>query len=60
MALAQAKSAVDDGADLDLACALRLETRIVHPLFPTDDTKAAIAHLVEKGPTAPPPHYTGR
>lgn len=59
MALRQAKAAVDDGADLDLTSALRLETRLIHPLFPTGDTRTAIRHFVEKGPRAAPPRYNG-
>jgi enoyl-CoA hydratase/carnithine racemase len=60
IAVQNAKAAIDIGASLDLASALRVETHLIHPLFATDDTRAAIASFLTSGPRAAPPDYLGR
>jgi enoyl-CoA hydratase/carnithine racemase len=60
IAVQNAKAAIDIGASLDLASALRVETRLVHPLFATRDTRAAIDSFLTSGPRAAPPDYLGQ
>ena len=50
IALRAAKQAVDDGLELDLDAALRLETSLFAGLFATDDQKAGMKSFVENGP----------
>jgi enoyl-CoA hydratase len=50
VALRAAKQAIDDGLDLDLDAALRLETALFAGLFATDDQKAGMQSFVENGP----------
>ncbi len=49
-ALRQAKRAIDDGYDLDLAAALRLETALFTATFGTDDQRTGMESFVEHGP----------
>lgn len=49
-ALRQAKQAIDDGYDLDLAAALRLETSLFSATFGTDDQRTGMESFVEHGP----------
>ncbi|MCU1601830.1 MAG: Enoyl-CoA hydratase isomerase [Frankiales bacterium] len=50
VALRAAKQAVDDGLELDLDAALRLESALFAGLFATDDQKAGMTSFVENGP----------
>jgi enoyl-CoA hydratase/carnithine racemase len=50
VALRAAKQAVDDGLELDLDAALRLETTLFAGLFATEDQKAGMASFLESGP----------
>jgi enoyl-CoA hydratase/carnithine racemase len=50
VALRAAKQAIDQGLELDLDAALRLETALFAGLFATDDQKAGMASFVENGP----------
>ncbi len=50
VALRAAKQAVDDGLELDLDAALRLETALFSSLFATSDQKAGMKSFVENGP----------
>ena len=50
VALRAAKSAVDDGLELDLDSALRLETSLFAGLFGTEDQTAGMTSFLENGP----------
>jgi enoyl-CoA hydratase len=50
IALRAAKLAIDDGAELDLDAALRLETALFAGLFATNDQKAGMQSFVANGP----------
>ena len=50
VALRAAKQAVDEGLELDLDSALRLETSLFAGLFATDDQRAGMTSFVENGP----------
>jgi enoyl-CoA hydratase/carnithine racemase len=50
VALRAAKQAVDDGLELDLDSALRLETTLFAGLFATEDQKTGMASFVDHGP----------
>ena len=50
VALRAAKQAVDDGLELDLDAALRLESALFAGLFATNDQKAGMQSFVENGP----------
>ncbi len=50
IALRAAKQAIDDGLELDLDAALRLESALFAGLFATDDQKAGMTSFVESGP----------
>lgn len=50
VALRAAKQAIDDGLDLDLDAALRLESALFAGLFSTDDQRAGMASFLENGP----------
>ena len=50
IALRAAKQAIDDGLELDLDSALRLETALFTGLFATDDQKAGMQSFLEQGP----------
>ncbi len=50
VALRAAKQAVDDGLELDLDSALRLESSLFAALFATEDQKTGMASFVENGP----------
>jgi enoyl-CoA hydratase/carnithine racemase len=50
VALRAAKQAVDEGLELDLDSALRLETALFAGLFATDDQTAGMKSFVESGP----------
>ncbi len=50
VALRAAKQAVDDGLELDLDSALRLESALFAGLFATDDQKAGMRSFLENGP----------
>lgn len=50
VALRAAKQAIDDGLELDLDSALRLETALFAGLFATDDQRAGMASFLESGP----------
>ena len=50
VALRAAKQAIDDGLELDLDSALRLESALFAGLFSTDDQKAGMRSFVENGP----------
>ena len=50
LALRAAKQAVDDGLELDLDSALRLETALFVGLFATDDQTAGMQSFLEQGP----------
>ncbi len=50
VALASAKQAVDDGLELDLDAALRLETALFAGVFATEDQKTGMASFLENGP----------
>lgn len=49
-ALGLAKRAIDDGADLDLDAALRLETTLFAAAFATEDAQAGMESFIERGP----------
>ncbi len=50
VALRAAKQAVDDGLELDLDAALRLESALFAGLFATEDQKTGMASFLEQGP----------
>jgi enoyl-CoA hydratase/carnithine racemase len=50
VALRAAKQAIDQGLELDLDAALRLETALFAGLFATEDQKAGMTSFVENGP----------
>lgn len=50
LALRAAKQAIDDGLELDLDSALRLETALFAALFATEDQKIGMASFLESGP----------
>ena len=50
MALRAAKQAIDDGLELDLDAALRLESALFAGLFATEDQKTGMASFLEHGP----------
>ena len=50
IALRAAKQAVDDGLELDLDAALRLETTLFAGLFATEDQTTGMASFLEHGP----------
>lgn len=50
VALRAAKQAVDEGLELDLDSALRLETALFAGLFATEDQKVGMKSFVENGP----------
>jgi len=50
VALRAAKQAIDDGLELDLDAALRLESALFAGLFATEDQKAGMASFLEHGP----------
>ncbi len=50
VALRAAKQAVDDGLELDLDSALRLESSLFAALFATEDQKTGMKSFVENGP----------
>ena len=50
IALRAAKQAIDDGLELDLDAALRLESALFAGLFATDDQKAGMTSFVANGP----------
>ena len=50
VALRAAKQAVDDGLELDLDAALRLETALFAGLFATEDQKTGMRSFLEDGP----------
>jgi enoyl-CoA hydratase/carnithine racemase len=50
VALRAAKQAVDDGLELDLDSALRLETTLFAGLFATDDQQTGMRSFLEDGP----------
>jgi len=50
VALAAAKTAVDDGLAMGLAEGLRLETALFAGLFGTDDRTAGMRSFLENGP----------
>jgi enoyl-CoA hydratase/carnithine racemase len=50
VAIRAAKQAIDDGLELDLDSALRLETALFAGLFATDDQRAGMASFLEQGP----------
>jgi enoyl-CoA hydratase/carnithine racemase len=50
IALRAAKQAIDDGLELGLDEALRLETALFSGLFATDDQKAGMKSFIENGP----------
>ncbi|HVM28547.1 MAG TPA: enoyl-CoA hydratase/isomerase family protein [Mycobacteriales bacterium] len=50
VALRAAKQAIDDGLELDLDSALRLETTLFAALFSTEDQKAGMQSFLENGP----------
>jgi enoyl-CoA hydratase/carnithine racemase len=50
VALRAAKQAVDDGLELDLDAALRLETTLFASLFATEDQKTGMRSFLEQGP----------
>ncbi|MCU1588599.1 MAG: short chain enoyl-CoA hydratase [Frankiales bacterium] len=50
IALRAAKQAIDDGLELDLDSALRLESALFSGLFATDDQKIGMKSFVENGP----------
>ncbi len=58
VALRAAKQAIDDGLELDLDSALRLETVLFAGLFSTDDQKIGMSSFVEHGPGKA--QFTGR
>jgi enoyl-CoA hydratase/carnithine racemase len=50
VALRAAKQAIDDGLELDLDAALRLESALFAGLFATEDQKTGMASFLEQGP----------
>ena len=50
MALAAAKTAIDDGLAMGLAEGLRLESALFAGLFGTDDRAAGMSSFLEHGP----------
>ncbi|MEX2291786.1 MAG: enoyl-CoA hydratase-related protein [Mycobacteriales bacterium] len=50
VALRAAKQAIDDGLELDLDSALRLETALFAGLFSTEDQRTGMASFLEQGP----------
>jgi enoyl-CoA hydratase/carnithine racemase len=58
VALRAAKQAIDDGLELDLDAALRLESALFAGLFATEDQKAGMASFLEQGPGKA--SFTGR
>jgi enoyl-CoA hydratase/carnithine racemase len=50
VALRSAKQAIDDGLELDLDSALRLETTLFAGLFATQDQRTGMASFLENGP----------
>jgi enoyl-CoA hydratase/carnithine racemase len=58
VALRAAKQAIDDGLELDLESALRLETALFAGLFATDDQRIGMTSFVENGPGKA--QFTGR
>jgi len=58
VALRAAKQAIDDGLELELDAALRLESALFAGLFGTDDQKAGMASFLEHGPGRA--HFAGR
>jgi enoyl-CoA hydratase/carnithine racemase len=58
VALRAAKQAIDDGLELDLDSALRLETTLFAGLFSTEDQKIGMESFVENGPGKA--EFTGR
>ena len=50
VALRAAKQAIDEGLELDLDSALRLETSLFAGLFATEDQKAGMQSFLEQGP----------
>lgn len=50
VALRSAKQAIDDGLELDLDSALRLETTLFAGLFATEDQKTGMTSFLENGP----------
>ena len=50
VALRSAKTAIDDGLELDLDSALRLETALFAGLFATEDQKTGMASFLQDGP----------
>ena len=58
VALRAAKQAIDDGLELDLESALRLETALFAGLFSTEDQRIGMTSFVENGPGKA--QFTGR
>jgi enoyl-CoA hydratase/carnithine racemase len=58
VALRAAKQAIDDGLELDLDSALRLETALFASLFSTEDQKIGMTSFLENGPGMA--QFTGR
>jgi len=58
VALRAAKQAIDQGLELDLDSALRLETALFSGLFATEDQKTGMKSFVENGPGKA--EFTGR
>lgn len=58
VALRAAKQAIDDGLELDLDSALRLETVLFSGLFATEDQRTGMASFLESGPGKA--RFTGR
>ncbi len=50
VALRAAKQAIDDGLELDLDAALRLESALFAGLFATEDQKTGMSSFLEQGP----------
>ncbi len=50
VALRNAKQAIDDGLELDLDAALRLETSLFTALFGTEDQRTGMTSFLENGP----------
>ena len=50
VALRAAKQAIDDGLELDLDAALRLETSLFAGLFATEDQRTGMSSFLENGP----------
>ena len=50
IALRAAKQAIDDGLEMDLDAALRLESALFAGLFATEDQKTGMASFLENGP----------